>query len=333
MPQMRRLVLIITALVALVAAGCGSGGDGSSSASSDSFKPFRIPTPGGKSPIRYEEKQHLDASGLSGPEPKPVIPKGPPPEFVALNDLIEGIGHLYERGEKLTVQYVGYDYETGKKFASSWEEEKPFTFTLGKGEVIEGWEEGLEGLEGGDRREMVIPADEARGKLPPGIPQGKAVIFVVEPTPVFAAKAAKAAKEEAAAEKAKHHSKAKSPPKTKPTVAVPSGPPPKKLEIKDLKKGEGPAAKAGDKVTVQYVGVDYKTGKQFDASWDRGEPFSFTLGAGEVIKGWDQGIGGMKAGGRRELIVPPGLAYGSQQVGSIPPNSTLVFVVDLLEIN
>lgn len=121
--------------------------------------------------------------------------------------------------------------------------------------------------------------------------------------------------------------------KTKPTVSVPKGAPPKKLVIEDLEEGSGPPAKAGDEVTVQYVGVDYKTGKQFDASWDRGEPFAFVLGAGAVISGWDEGIEGMKVGGRRELIIPPNLAYGSQAVGEIAPNSTLVFVVDLLAIN
>lgn len=119
-----------------------------------------------------------------------------------------------------------------------------------------------------------------------------------------------------------------------PTVHVPKGPPPKKLEIKDLKKGSGPAAKAGDKVSVQYVGVLYSTGETFDSSWSRGaEPFSFTLGAQEVIPGWDKGVVGMKVGGRRELIIPPALAYGEEGVyPSIPPKSTLVFVVDLQKI-
>jgi peptidylprolyl isomerase len=121
--------------------------------------------------------------------------------------------------------------------------------------------------------------------------------------------------------------------KTKPKVAVPKGAPPKKLVIKDLEEGSGPAAQAGDEVTVQYVGVDYKTGAQFDASWDRGEPFTFVLGNSEVIAGWDQGVEGMKAGGQRELIIPPSLGYGSQQAGEIAPNSTLVFVVDLLAVN
>ena len=121
--------------------------------------------------------------------------------------------------------------------------------------------------------------------------------------------------------------------KTKPKVTVPSGPPPKQLEVNDLEEGSGAEAKAGDTVTVQYVGVGYESGEEFDASWDRGEPFPFQLGAGMVIPGWEQGIEGMKVGGRRELIIPPELAYG--QAGSPPaigPNETLIFVVDLLAV-
>jgi peptidylprolyl isomerase len=124
--------------------------------------------------------------------------------------------------------------------------------------------------------------------------------------------------------------------KTKPKVVPPSGPPPKKLVIKDLIKGTGPAAKPTSTVTVQYVGELYKGHKQFDASWSdgSGQPVSFPLSG--VIAGWTQGIPGMKEGGRRELIIPPSLAYknvarpgsGAGHAG-IPPNSTLVFVIDL----
>jgi peptidylprolyl isomerase len=120
---------------------------------------------------------------------------------------------------------------------------------------------------------------------------------------------------------------------TKPTVKVPSGPAPKQLVAKDLKTGSGATAEAGDQVTVQYVGVGYKSKEEFDASWDRGEPFSFTLGAGEVIPGWDQGVEGMKVGGRRELIIPPELAYGPAGAPpAIGPNETLIFVVDLVGV-
>jgi peptidylprolyl isomerase len=121
--------------------------------------------------------------------------------------------------------------------------------------------------------------------------------------------------------------------KTKPKVTVPDGPAPKKLEEVEVVEGEGAEAKAGDKVTVQYVGVGYDSKQEFDSSWSRSEPFSFNLGAGEVIKGWDQGVAGMKVGGRRELIIPANLAYGP--AGSPPvigANETLIFVIDLLAV-
>jgi peptidylprolyl isomerase len=120
----------------------------------------------------------------------------------------------------------------------------------------------------------------------------------------------------------------------KPTVVVPPGAPPAQLEVKDLIVGTGPAAKAGDKVTVQYVGVAYSSKKQFDASWDRGQPFSFALGEGQVISGWDDGVLGMRVGGRRELIIPPNLAYGANSPSAaIAANDTLIFIVDLVKIN
>lgn len=119
----------------------------------------------------------------------------------------------------------------------------------------------------------------------------------------------------------------------KPDVTVPTGISPEKFAYKDIVEGTGAAAKPGDKVTVQYVGVGFDSEKEFDSSWSRNEPFSFTLGGGEVIKGWDQGVEGMKVGGRRELVIPGELAYGA--AGSPPkigPNETLIFVIDLLEV-
>lgn len=121
--------------------------------------------------------------------------------------------------------------------------------------------------------------------------------------------------------------------KTKPTVTVPKGISPKKFAIKEIEEGTGATAKAGDEVTVQYVGVGYDSEEEFDSSWSRNEPFSFTLGAGEVIKGWDKGVEGMKVGGRRELLIPGNLAYGPE--GSPPkigPNETLIFTIDLLAV-
>jgi FKBP-type peptidyl-prolyl cis-trans isomerase len=118
---------------------------------------------------------------------------------------------------------------------------------------------------------------------------------------------------------------------TEPSVKPPSGAAPSNLVVKDLIKGTGPEAKAGQSVTVNYVGVLYHGGSEFDASWKRNEPFTFTLGQGAVIKGWDQGVPGMKVGGRRELIIPSALGYGpTGSPPKIPANAPLVFVVDLL---
>jgi len=118
---------------------------------------------------------------------------------------------------------------------------------------------------------------------------------------------------------------------SKPVVAPPQGDPPPALLIEDLQPGEGPAVASGARVHVHYVGIAWSNGQQFDASWDRGQTFDFKLGAGQVIAGWDQGVEGMQAGGRRQLTIPPHLGYGSQGAGGvIKPNETLVFVVDLI---
>ena len=117
----------------------------------------------------------------------------------------------------------------------------------------------------------------------------------------------------------------------KPEIDFPGGEPPKNLEITDVWEGDGAVAKAGDTVAVHYVGVAYSTGEEFDASWNRGEPLQFRLGVGQVIAGWDQGVQGMKVGGRRQLVIPPDLAYGERGAGvSIAPGETLIFVCDLV---
>jgi peptidylprolyl isomerase len=119
----------------------------------------------------------------------------------------------------------------------------------------------------------------------------------------------------------------------KPSVTVPDGDPPTSLEIVDDVVGDGAEATPGETVSVHYVGVAWSTGSQFDASWDRMQPFRFGLGGGEVIKGWDDGVAGMRVGGRRTLTIPPHLGYGSRGAGSaIGPNETLIFTVDLLDV-
>jgi len=119
---------------------------------------------------------------------------------------------------------------------------------------------------------------------------------------------------------------------TKPEVSVPVGETPSyQLELDDLEVGEGEEAAPGRVVEVHYVGVSWKNGRQFDASWDRGDTFKFGLGKGQVIRGWDEGVAGMKVGGRRRITIPPAMAYGKRGAGGvIGPDETLVFVVDLV---
>ncbi len=119
----------------------------------------------------------------------------------------------------------------------------------------------------------------------------------------------------------------------KPQIDFPEGPPPVDLEISDVLAGEGDEAAPGRTAVVHYVGVAYSSGEEFDASWNRGEPFAFPLGAGHVIAGWDRGVVGMKVGGRRRLVIPPDLGYGDRGAGSaIAPGETLIFVVDLIDV-
>ncbi|HUF32123.1 MAG TPA: FKBP-type peptidyl-prolyl cis-trans isomerase [Acidimicrobiales bacterium] len=123
-------------------------------------------------------------------------------------------------------------------------------------------------------------------------------------------------------------------PADKPEVQVPDGDPPTDLVVEDLEEGDGQEATAGDTLEVHYVGVSFSTGEEFDSSWNRGQVFPFELGAGRVIRGWDEGLEGMRVGGRRQLIIPSDLAYGAQ--GSPPaigPEETLIFVVDLVGIS
>lgn len=178
---MIRAVGVICILLVLTVVGCGGGSDSSSTIS---YKPWSFPpgTIGEWEERTAEEFLKPDENGLVGPELKPVIPDGPPPEFLISADLIDGYSpETASPGDRLTVQYVGYTYDTKEKFASSWDEGKPFTFTLGKGEVIEGWEEGLDRAEVSDRRELVVPPEAATGgSRMQDLPSDSTLVFVLE---------------------------------------------------------------------------------------------------------------------------------------------------------
>jgi peptidylprolyl isomerase len=179
--MLRALLAAICVCLVLLTAGCG--GD-SSPSSKISYHPFSLPASSVSQKQERTARTWLrpDENGLVGSEPKPVIPDRPPPEFVVAVDLIDSFSvPVSDDGDRLTVQYVGYGYATKQKFASSWDEGKPLAFTLGKGEVIKGWEEGLKRMEIGDRREVVVPPDYATGgSLLHGIPANSTLVFVVE---------------------------------------------------------------------------------------------------------------------------------------------------------
>jgi peptidylprolyl isomerase len=185
MAAMKRGLLIILALLVLGLAGCGGGSDTTetSTSSSDSSGTVAEAVQISEQEVTSRSADELtpDEGGLVGEEPKPVVPDGPPPENLVYQEFIEGDGEVAEDGDTVTIQYVGADYKTGENYDSSWGWDNPYVFTLGKGEVIKGLEQGVEGMAVGDRRELIIPPALANpdGSVS-GIPEKETVVYVVD---------------------------------------------------------------------------------------------------------------------------------------------------------
>ncbi|HYN89283.1 MAG TPA: FKBP-type peptidyl-prolyl cis-trans isomerase, partial [Ardenticatenaceae bacterium] len=191
---------------------------------------------------------------------------------------------------------------------------EPFQFQLGTGSVIQGWDEGVAGMRVGGQRQLTIPPELGYGSQGAGgvIPPDATLIFDVELLEIVALPELPDAPADTSGME---------------TVTTETG-----LQYVDLEVGEGAEATEGSTVAVHYTGW-LEDGTQFDSSLTRGEPIVFGLGAGQVIPGWDEGLQGMKVGGRRQLIIPPDLAYGSQGAGNvIPPDATLIFDVELVDV-
>lgn len=253
--------------------------------------------PAGEQPKPEEPAQ---TSGSTDTKPaangeKPSEPASP--AKVKITDVKVGTGETAADGDLLVVQYRG-TFTDGKEFDSNMSQERePFNFRLGEGSVIPGWDQGMKGMKVGGTRKLEIPWALAYGEQgrPPQIPAKADLNFEVKLLYVV-----KKGDEGA-------------------------------YDAKDIKVGEGPAVKAGDRVKVHYVGK-FLNGKEFDSSRPRGQAFDLTVGQGQVIRGWDEGLVGMKKGGVRRLVLPPALAYGEQGNQGIPPNSVLDFEIELLEI-
>lgn len=225
----------------------------------------------------------------------------------------KGTGEQPQAGDKVTVHYTGYLADSAKtKFDSSLDRDTPFSFKLGKGQVIPGWDEGIALLSVGDKATFTIPADLAYGERGAGgvIPPNADLIFEVElisfetPEPILPFDVA-----------------------GKDTITTESG-----LQYIMVREGEGVLPYASQIVSVHYTGY-LMDGTIFDSSVERGDPIVFPVGTGRVIPGWDEGIMLLNKGAKARLIIPSNLAYGEQGAGDIiPPNSTLVFDVRLLEI-
>jgi peptidylprolyl isomerase len=222
-------------------------------------------------------------------------------------DIKEGKGETPVVGQHCVVHYTGWLWEDGakgKKFDSSVERNSPFSFHIGEREVIQGWEEGVSTMKVGGKRELIIPPDLAYGDREVGgvIPAKATLMFEVELLRLG-----------------------------QKWQKTDSG-----LEFADDKEGTGAEPKTGQTCVMHYTGWlwrDGGRGKKFDSSRDRGKPFEFSIGQREVIQGWDEGVATMKVGGKRRLRIPAKLGYGARGAGEdIPPNATLLFEVELLDV-
>lgn len=246
---------------------------------------------------------------------------------LATEDLVVGTGAEVKAGDCLAANYVGVLAADGTQFDASWDKKTPFEFEVGAGNVIPGWDQGIPGMKVGGRRRLTIPAALAYGAQgsPPKIPPNSNLVFVVDalkvggPCPVGQVPLPQPLPEGIT---------------EKPEITVdPQDASATEIKSSDLVVGTGTAIKAGDCLTTNYVRALASDPSKTDSSWDRGEGLRFQVGTGAVIKGWEQGLEGMRIGGRRELVVPAALAYGQQgSPPDIPPDTNLVFVVDAVAV-
>ena len=266
-------------------------------------------------------------TGDFGEVPEVTVPDTDPPTDLMVEVLDEGKGRTVESGDVVVVNYLGARWEDGETFDSSFDR-GPFGFGTGSGRVIPAWDSGLVGMKAGSRVLMVAPPDQAYGDQSPGgiIEPGDTLVFVIDIIGVH--DASETAKGEPAPTEDDSLPYVSITPK-EPQIVIPQGDPVNRLIAIPVVVGDGPKVKQGDTIVVQYKGVLWRNGKQFDASWGS-QPFATSIGVGAVVSGWDKGLVGKTVGSRVMLVIPPKDGYGSTGSGAIKPTDTMVFAVDIL---
>jgi FKBP-type peptidyl-prolyl cis-trans isomerase len=259
-------------------------------------------------PVKSDGPELPPEPGFTGaPVSTSTLPGG-----LLVEDFVIGQGEEAKSGSEVSVHYRG-TLADGTMFDTSRKRNKPFTFTIGEGRVIKGWDQGVPGMKVGGKRRLTVPAPLAYGSRKKGkIPPDSQLTFTIELVEAMAPLPDGKGEEVFAGEAVR--------------TELERG-----LVIEEYAAGEGRVAAAGDKVYVHYTGK-LDDGTVFDSSLTRKKPISFVLGKRNVIEGWDLGIAGMKVGGLRRLIIPAELAYGPRAKGKIPANSRLTFTVELMAI-
>lgn len=333
------VLLVVSSTVLWLATRPGSGEDVKAAADVSQTPTPSFPSPPAEPagptvpPIKDTAAVLPEVTGALGKRAGIEVPKARPDGSFVVKTLTEGSGPKVAKDTWATVDYTATNWTTGKSIPSSYDKgAQPQFFQVGTGELIPALDSSIIGHTAGSRVLVVAPPDAAfgdQGNAKLGVGAEDTLIFVVDivraTDPRAVVSGTPAAAPDGMPQVTDNGKKAA-------TITVPKGAAvPKALKSAVLIKGQGPKVTNGQKVVVQYTGLLHSNGKKFDSSLDKGTAFAFTTGSGQVIKGWDQGLVGQTVGSRVELVIPPSLAYGGKAAGSIPANSALVFVVDILD--
>ncbi|MGW4379893.1 FKBP-type peptidyl-prolyl cis-trans isomerase [Kitasatospora sp. NPDC004531] len=302
----------------------------------DAAKPAATDTPSQEPvpPIKDTAKALPTVTGEFGSKANITVPQEQPDGTFVVKELSAGSGPKVEKGNWVSIDYTALDWNTGKEIPGSYGEKagKPQLFQADSGKLIPALDKAVAGHKAGSRVLVVAPPAAAfgsQGNSQLGIGATDSLVFVLDIRQATAPDTVLTGEmipPPADMPKVKDNGK-----KPFDITPVPGVPDPTDLKSHVLIQGKGRKIEAGEKVVVQYTGALYKDGKKFDSSLDRNQAYTFATGAGGVIEGWDKGVVGQTIGSRIELVIPASLAYKDQASGSIPPNSTLVFVIDILD--